>query len=139
MMKLSSSLKSYFDEARKTDGYWAEKAKIDFSIALDSQRDYAKVTYAEIAKRLGSSPAYVSKVFRGDTNLTIESMVKLARSIGGQLDIRIVDSAAAVSRWDLSHYKAPGKAVTLVATNAVTSVRTDAANHAEFNWGLAYA
>jgi transcriptional regulator with XRE-family HTH domain len=137
-MKLSKSLKTYLDEARKTDSYWIEKAKLDFSIYLDSQREYAKITYAEIAKRIGSSPAYISKVFRGESNLTIESMVKLARSTGGQLDIRIVDNAAAVSKWDLTHYK-PGKPAAIVATNSVTSVKTDAANHADFNWGLAYA
>jgi transcriptional regulator with XRE-family HTH domain len=138
MMKLSKSLKTYLDEARKTDSYWVEKAKLDFSISLDGQRDYAKITYAEVAKRIASSPAYISKVFRGESNLTIESMVKLARATGGQLDIRIVESAAAVSRWDLTHYK-PGKAAAMIATSSVTSVKTDAANHANFNLGLAYA
>jgi transcriptional regulator with XRE-family HTH domain len=137
-MKLSKSLKTYLDTARKTDSYWVEKAKLDFSISLDSQREYAKITYADIAKGLGSSPAYISKVFRGDSNLTIESMVKLARSAGGQVEIRIVDNAAAVSRWDLTHYK-PGKAAVVVASNSVTSFQTDAANHAAFNWEPAYA
>jgi transcriptional regulator with XRE-family HTH domain len=138
MMKLSKSLKTYLDEARKTDSYWIEKAKLDFSISLDSQRDYAKITYAEVAKRIASSPAYISKVFRGESNLTIESMVKLARATGGQLDIRIVDNEAAVSRWDLTQYK-PGRAAVIFATSSVTSVKTDAANHPDFNMELAYA
>ena len=137
-MKLSKSLKTYLDAARKTDSYWVEKAKLDFSISLDGQRAYAKITYADIAKRLGSSPAYISKVFRGDSNLTIESMVKLARSAGGQVEIRIVDNAAAVNRWDLTHYK-PSKAATVVASNSVTNFQTDAANHAAFNWEPAHA
>lgn len=91
-----------------------------------------------MAKRIASSPAYISKVFRGDSNLTIESMVKLARATGGQLDIRIVDGATAVSHWDLTHYMA-GKTPSSVATNSVTNVKTDAANHPDFNSELAYA
>jgi transcriptional regulator with XRE-family HTH domain len=137
-MKLSKSLKTFLEDARKTDVYWVEKAKLDFSISLDSQRDYAQVTYAEVAKRIGASPAYISKVFRGESNLTIESMVKLARSMGGQLDIRIVDNAVALSKWDLTHFK-PVKAATQAATNVVTSVKTDAANHAQFKWESLYA
>jgi transcriptional regulator with XRE-family HTH domain len=39
---------------------------------------------------MGTSAAYISKVFRGDNNLTIESMVKLARATGGQLDARFL-------------------------------------------------
>jgi len=137
-MKLSKSLKTYLDAARKTDSYWVEKAKLDFSISLDSQREFAKITYADIAKRLGSRPAYISKVFRGESNLTIESMVKLARSAGGQVEIRIVDNAAALSRWNLTHFR-PGKSVALVASNSVTSFQTDAANHAVFSSEQAYA
>jgi transcriptional regulator with XRE-family HTH domain len=44
-----------------------------------------------IANKLSTSAAYISKVFRGDTNLTIESMVKLARATGGRIEINIVD------------------------------------------------
>lgn len=137
-MKLSKSLKTYLDAARKTDSYWVEKAKLDFSISLDSQRTCAKITYADIAKRFGSSPAYISKVFRGDSNLTIESMVKLARSAGGQVEIRIVDNAAAVNKWDLSQYK-PEITAAVVATNSFTIFQTDAANYAAFNWEPVYA
>ena len=137
-MKLSKSLKTYLDAARKTDSYWVEKAKLDFSISLDIQLTCAKITYADIAKRFGSSPAYISKVFRGDSNLTIESMVKLARSAGGQVEIRIVDNAAAVNKWDLSQYK-PEITAAVVATNSFTIFQTDAANYAAFNWEPVYA
>lgn len=136
-MKLSKSLKIYLEAARKTDSYWVEKAKLDFSISLDSQREFTKISYADIAKRLGSSPAYISKVFRGESNLTIESMVKLARSAGGQVEIRIVDNSAAVSRWDFTLYK-PSK-VAAISRNSFTSFQTDAANHAVFDWESAYA
>jgi len=68
-------------------------------LTLEQQRRAAGLSYADLAKKMGTSAAYISKVFRGDTNLTIESMVKLARATGGQLDARVlvVEVAAPVN------------------------------------------
>ena len=69
----------------------AQKAKLDFAKALEQRRKYNQIQYSVIANKLSTSAAYISKVFRGDTNLTIESMVKLARATGGRIEINIVD------------------------------------------------
>ena len=84
-MKLSKKLQAFVDEAKQTDAYWAESAKLEFALVLEQQRRAAGLSYAYLAKKMGTSAAYISKVFRGDTNLTIESMVKLARATGGNL------------------------------------------------------
>ena len=136
-MKLSNSLKAFLEEARTTDSYWVEHAKLEFSLALEQQRSNAKLTYAAIAKKLASSAAYISKVFRGDTNMTIETMVKLARATGGQLDIRIVDNAAAVNRWDIPELQARSNLFALATrpANTVTYLSScAAANHDAYEW-----
>ena len=89
-MTLSKKLKAFVDEAKQTDAYWLESAKLEFALGLEQQRRAAGLSYADLAKKMGTSAAYISKVFRGDTNLTIESMVKLARATGGQLEARIL-------------------------------------------------
>ncbi len=89
-MTLSKKLKAFVDEAKQTDAYWVESAKLEFALNLEQQRRAAGLSYADLAKKMGTSAAYISKVFRGDTNLTIESMVKLARATGGQLDARVL-------------------------------------------------
>jgi len=43
----------------------------------------------DLAEKINTSSAYVTKVFRGDANFTIETMVKLARAVDGELQIRI--------------------------------------------------
>ena len=101
-MKISKSLKAFIAESSKSDTYWVEGAKIKFAVDLEAQLRLAKMTYTALAKKLGTSAAYVTKVFRGDANMTIESMVKLARATGGQLDIRIIENTSAVGRWDIS-------------------------------------
>ncbi len=90
-MKLSQSLHNFKEETQKLDIYWVEKAKLDFAKALEQRRKYNQIQYSVIANKLSTSAAYISKVFRGDTNLTIESMVKLARATGGRIEINIVD------------------------------------------------
>jgi transcriptional regulator with XRE-family HTH domain len=90
-MKLSQSLHNFKEETQKLVTYWVEKAKLDFAKALEQRRKYNHIQYSVFANKLSNSAAYISKVFRGDTNLTIESMVKLARATGGRIEINIVD------------------------------------------------
>lgn len=94
----AKSLRQYLDEAKKRDSYWIEHTKLDFSFALERQRRRVGLTYKALAEKLGTSPAYISKVFRGDANLTIESMVKLVRAVDGQLHLEIAAQADGL-RW----------------------------------------
>lgn len=115
-MKISKSLKAFIDEASKTDSYWVESAKLKFAFDLESQLRRAKMTYSSLAQKLGTSAAYITKVFRGDANMTIESMVKLAKATGGQLDIRIIESVSTTAKWDISQLPKNNILITETAT-----------------------
>lgn len=99
-MAINKKLASYLVERKKTDAYWVESAKLDFAMKLEKQIRLAGLSYATLAQKLGTSAAYISKVFRGDTNMTIESMVKLSRATGAQLNIEILNETAVAQRWD---------------------------------------
>ena len=90
-MERGNTVESFIRKAQSSDSYVAEKLKIEFSLALESRRREVGLSYADLARLIGSSPAYITKIFRGDTNMTIETMVKLARATGGSLDLKIVD------------------------------------------------
>lgn len=98
-MKMSKTLRALMEEVAGEDTYWIERAKVDFAAALESQRRNAGLSYKDIADRIKSSAAYISKIFRGDSNLTIESMVKLAHATGGCLEVRVVSKAEASRNW----------------------------------------
>lgn len=104
MKKISNALKSFVDKARVSDVYWVEAAKLHFAVGLDRQRVRAGLSYKDVAEKLGHSAAYVSKVFRGDSNVTIESMVKLARATGGRLDVKVVDDSAEAFSWEMAEF-----------------------------------
>lgn len=78
--------------------YWAEHTKLDFAYALDRMLIQRGMTRTAMAAALNSSPAYITKVMRGDANLTIETMAKLALSIGGRVHVHISDADNRV-RW----------------------------------------
>lgn len=78
--------------------YWAEHTKLDFAYALDRMLNQRGMTRTAMATALNSSPAYITKVMRGDANLTIETMAKLALSIGGRVHVHISDADNRV-RW----------------------------------------
>lgn len=131
-MKMSQKLHELLERAKKTDVYWVTRAKLDFSQALDVRRRRLQISYAAIAEKIGSSAPYVSKVFRGDSNLTIESMVKLAHATGGRLDIRIVDAATSLKQWDIAHLAAVR--VPAPATTSATYELLPPANGARFRF-----
>ncbi len=138
-MALSKSLAAFVNKAKRSDAYWVEKAKLNFSLALERWRRASGLSNKQLAEKIDTSPAYITKVFRGDTNFTIETMVKLARACNGQLDIRIVDEAIDASRW-AEHAKValPPRASDhwwrVHTVNATTSLaKQTPANHHEFD------
>lgn len=101
-MKISKKLREMIEKAQTTDAYWVSLVKLDFAKSLETRRRKLNLTNASIAEKIGSSAPYISKVFRGDTNLTIESMVKLARATGGRIEIRVVDASVMTNKWDVT-------------------------------------
>lgn len=96
-MWVSKKIQDRINESKKTDSYWVEKAKLDYALELDKFRRVSGLSGKTLAEKLGTSAAYISRVFRGDTNLTIESMVKLARATGAKVEIKLTPELATVS------------------------------------------
>jgi transcriptional regulator with XRE-family HTH domain len=88
------SFKSLLDTARKRERYWLETAKLGFSVELNRLFNRSGMSQVELATKIGTSPAYITKVFRGDTNFTIETMAKLANVFDGELRIQITPKYA---------------------------------------------
>lgn len=97
-MTSKSSFKKLIEEAKQHDSYWAGKTIQDFTEDLYRLMEERGVTKSELARLLDSSPAYITKVLRGDTNFTIDSMVRLVRALDGQLCIHVTKSENKV-RW----------------------------------------
>lgn len=95
---VNKTFRSLLEDAKQRDTYWAGKAIQDFIEDLWRLMEDQGVNKAELARRIGKTPAYVTKVFRGTSNFTIESMVKLAHALDGQLCIHVGRKESQV-RW----------------------------------------
>ena len=74
-------------EAEHSVEYWAESTIIEFTEDLERAMKERGISRAELARRLGTSQAYVTKILRGNANFTLCSMVKLARAV--EMDLRL--------------------------------------------------
>ncbi|MHB8835632.1 MAG: helix-turn-helix domain-containing protein [Candidatus Methylomirabilia bacterium] len=81
--------KALFEDARRRDAFHVEEAILQFTSDLHQLMKNRGLNKAELARVLGTTPAYITKIFRGDANFTIESMIRLSRALGGHLHIEL--------------------------------------------------
>ena len=79
--------------------YWIAVARMGFEEDFNRLFEEMGITRAELAERLGASPAYVSKILNGKTgNFQLETLTKLARAIDAILQIRLIKGEGEVVR-----------------------------------------
>ena len=84
-----NSFKELFCEAKERDTYWVASAILDFTEGLHKIMEASGITRSDLARRLRVSPAYITKVLRGNVNFTVDSMVRLVRAAGGEISIHV--------------------------------------------------
>ena len=82
--KTQNRLHDLFADARRTHAYKAQGASLEFTEDLVRLMQEQNVTNSELAVRIGTSPAYVTKILRGGTNFTLDTMVKIASMLGAE-------------------------------------------------------
>ncbi len=75
------SCEELYQEAQKDPAYWTAKVTHSFAISLNNMMIKKNVTRTDLAKKVGVSKAYITKVLRGEVNFTIETMVKFAMAL----------------------------------------------------------
>jgi len=86
-------------EAERAPEYWAAAFSHEFAEALVERMKGLDLNQTALADLLGTSRANVSKALRGDANLTILTMTRMARALGGVLHVEIAEPGARPS-WD---------------------------------------
>lgn len=76
--KAGSEFAKSLERARNRPEYEAEGLKLKVADALIRLIDERGISRSELAKRMDVSSAYISKVFRGYENLSLETLAKFA-------------------------------------------------------------
>lgn len=85
----NKTFKELFEAARKKDRYWVAEAIHDFTEDICRLMEEKKINKADLARIMKVSPAYITKILRGNANFTIDTMVRLARALGASLQLRV--------------------------------------------------
>ena len=93
---MTTGFDEQFAAARQQPSYWSYRACLDFIDRIVGEMDTQGVTRAELARRMGTSRAWVSRVLAGESNLTMASAGKLAFALGMRVTMGLepVDPAA---------------------------------------------
>lgn len=80
-VKKSDLFVTLFAEAESGDGYHIAEIKIKIAEQIYKMMEKRRITQSDLARRLGKNRAYISRILRGTTNFTVETLVKIARGL----------------------------------------------------------
>jgi plasmid maintenance system antidote protein VapI len=93
----------------------AERVSVDFLAQVHTRMQALGLSNTELAQRMGTSAAYITRLFRGSANLSVDTMVKLARAVESTLQV------------ELNAQPSPETAAAMVEARSMTAARYDSA------------
>jgi transcriptional regulator with XRE-family HTH domain len=83
------SFSELYREAERHQDYWIAGAILEFTESVVREMARQGLTRTALAERLGTTPAYVTKILRGKVNFTLATMVRLSQALGADLHVRL--------------------------------------------------
>ncbi|MCC6483815.1 MAG: helix-turn-helix transcriptional regulator [Armatimonadetes bacterium] len=81
--------------------YQTEKVILDFTERICEIMEDSGTSRAELAERLGRSRPWVTKLLRGDQNMTIATMVGVMLALGYELRLEALPRDRVAAQWQL--------------------------------------
>ena len=81
---VKKTFRDWMKEAEADPVYWTERAILSVTEEIFVAMEKRGMQRSELARRLGTSPAYVTKILRGKANFTLESLARIALALGGE-------------------------------------------------------
>jgi len=94
-MNTTSWAKDRVNELRDDPEYETELLLFDINELIASRLDELGMRKADLAERLGVSKAFVTKLLRGNQNVTMRTLVNVANALGTRIDIEFLPKPSA--------------------------------------------
>lgn len=78
------TFEGFFQQAEQRPGYWVELAKLEFTEKMLGRMKELDVSKSELAGRMEAKPAFITRLVSGHNNFTLETMVRIARSLNSE-------------------------------------------------------
>lgn len=99
--KSSEQFATMFNQLNESSTYRLEGLKLEITEQIYVAMQRQGISKAELARRLGSSKAYVTKILQGDVNFTLETLNKLSQLLGCDLSI-VFEQKGSVLHWTMT-------------------------------------
>lgn len=86
-------------EARNTVEYKEEMLFLEITERIVALMEAAKMSKADLARRLGCTPAYITKLLSGSTNFTVNTLLRIGEALDA--DLRVSLEGASRSAVDM--------------------------------------
>jgi len=94
-----TSFSELWGDLENDELFLVEKNILDFTLQLQQLMARRGISKKDLAEAIGTSQAYITKVFKGKANFTIATMTKLTKAIGGRVNIHVTGEEEKNPRW----------------------------------------
>jgi len=113
MNKITERIGRLIASARRGHRYKLERAILEFTEQIVARMAAKEITPTTLAERMQVEPPYVSKILRGTSNFTLDSMIKICSAVDAEFcfHVRPREVTATWEEYPLLkfHYKIPAK------------------------------
>ncbi|MEO0075794.1 MAG: helix-turn-helix transcriptional regulator [candidate division WOR-3 bacterium] len=81
--------KDYLEKFKDDVEFITEEVIIEFTEKIVDRMEKLNLSRTELAKKLGVSKAFITKILNGNPNLTVKTMVSIAKALECKLDIEL--------------------------------------------------
>ena len=74
-----------------TPSYAAERKAVAFLVDINARMLAQGVNNVELAQRMGTTRSCITRLFRGNTNLSVHTMARLAAALGSSVRVQLDD------------------------------------------------
>ena len=92
-MIINKKLQAIRDKFANSEAKLVADLKYDFITEINKKRSALGISFGQLAEKIKVSKPYMTKIMRGESNFTIESMVKLAKATDSRVVISVVDNS----------------------------------------------
>lgn len=96
---MGKGYRQWMEDLRSDPEYWAEAAVDDFTREIVQRMHQQGVSRAELARRLSTSQAYITKLLGGGANFTVLTMARVALALEGVVHIQVTDKNVVPLQW----------------------------------------
>lgn len=74
----------------------AERVAVAFLVEINSRMLAQGISNVELAQRMGTTRSYITRLFRGSANLSVQTMARLALAVGCSVRVQLDEIAVDV-------------------------------------------